>query len=210
MPLGWRAPLFPAFSSPAASPSAPTTTAPATPRPPAYKETGATTVVVPPPNPQGGAWQPANPSDGMLKGKWWEIYQDPQLNQLEERIDTNNVQLRQAMETYLAARRPGAGRARQSLSHAFGRPLDQPRSRFGQPAAGRHPGSANHLRRLRHRRPGQLGAGLLGPHPPHRGAGPRQRSGQRRRRGQRGSHAPCRDGHRLLRPARARFRRSSC
>ncbi len=71
--------------------------------PPAYKETGATTVVVPPPNPQGGAWQPANPSDGMLKGKWWEIYQDPQLNQLEERIDTTNVQLRRQMELYLAA-----------------------------------------------------------------------------------------------------------
>ncbi len=39
----------------------------------------------------------------MLKGKWWEIYQDPQLNRLEERVDTTNVQLRQAMETYLAA-----------------------------------------------------------------------------------------------------------
>ncbi len=39
----------------------------------------------------------------MLKGKWWEIYQDPQLNNLEERIDSNNVQLRQAMELYLAA-----------------------------------------------------------------------------------------------------------
>jgi NodT family efflux transporter outer membrane factor (OMF) lipoprotein len=71
--------------------------------PPAYKETGATTAIVPPPKPQGGAWQAANPSDGMLKGKWWEIYQDPQLNQLEERIDTNNVQLRQQMELYLAA-----------------------------------------------------------------------------------------------------------
>ena len=71
--------------------------------PSVYKETGATAVVVPPPNPQGGAWQPANPSDGMLKGKWWEIYQDPRLNQLEERIDSNNVQLRQAMELYLAA-----------------------------------------------------------------------------------------------------------
>ena len=71
--------------------------------PPAYKETGASTVVVPPPNPQGGAWQPANPSDGMLKGKWWQIYQDPQLNQLEDRIDSDNVQLRQQMELYLAA-----------------------------------------------------------------------------------------------------------
>jgi NodT family efflux transporter outer membrane factor (OMF) lipoprotein len=71
--------------------------------PDAYKETGASSVV-PPPNPNGGSWQPANPSDGMLKGKWWEIYQDPQLNQLEERIATTNVQLRQATETYLAAR----------------------------------------------------------------------------------------------------------
>ena len=71
--------------------------------PSAYKETGAASVV-PPPNPTGGAWQPANPSDGMLKGKWWEIYNDPQLNRLEERIATDNVQLKQALETYLAAR----------------------------------------------------------------------------------------------------------
>ncbi|MGB0065794.1 MAG: efflux transporter outer membrane subunit, partial [Terracidiphilus sp.] len=71
--------------------------------PPAYKETGAASVV-PPPSPTGGAWQPANPSDGMLKGKWWEVYNDPQLNRLEERIATDNVQLKQALETYLAAR----------------------------------------------------------------------------------------------------------
>jgi NodT family efflux transporter outer membrane factor (OMF) lipoprotein len=72
--------------------------------PAAYKETGASTVVVPPPSPPGGGWQPANPSDGLLRGKWWEIYQDPQLNKLEERIATNNQSLRQASETYLAAR----------------------------------------------------------------------------------------------------------
>ena len=76
--------------------------------PPAYKEAGASTVVVPlapPPNPaNGGGWQPATPADGMLRGKWWEIYQDPQLNQLEERIAANNQGLRQALETYLAAR----------------------------------------------------------------------------------------------------------
>lgn len=71
--------------------------------PPAYKETGAA-AVVPPPNPAGGAWQPANPSDGMLKGRWWEIYNDPELNRLEGRIATDNVQLKQALETYLAAR----------------------------------------------------------------------------------------------------------
>ncbi|MGO9776486.1 MAG: efflux transporter outer membrane subunit [Terracidiphilus sp.] len=71
--------------------------------PPAYKETGAS-AVIPPPAPAGGAWQPASPSDGLLRGKWWEIYQDPQLNQLEERIEANNQTLRQVLETYLAAR----------------------------------------------------------------------------------------------------------
>jgi NodT family efflux transporter outer membrane factor (OMF) lipoprotein len=71
--------------------------------PAAYKETGASTVVVPPPSPPGGSWTPANPSDGLLKGKWWEIYEDPQLNKFEERIATDNQSLRQATETYLAA-----------------------------------------------------------------------------------------------------------
>jgi len=71
--------------------------------PPIYKETGASTVLVPPPNPPGGGWQPATPSDGMLKGKWWEVYQDPQLNQLEERIAGYNQGLRQALQTFLAA-----------------------------------------------------------------------------------------------------------
>ena len=71
--------------------------------PAAYKETGAPSVV-PPPNPAGGSWTPANPSDGMLRGKWWEIFGDPQLNKLEERIATDNQALQQAMHNYLAAR----------------------------------------------------------------------------------------------------------
>jgi NodT family efflux transporter outer membrane factor (OMF) lipoprotein len=71
--------------------------------PVAYKDTGATSVV-PPPNPAGGGWSAANPSDGMLKGKWWQIYNDPELDRLEDRIATNNVQLQQAFETYRAAR----------------------------------------------------------------------------------------------------------
>jgi NodT family efflux transporter outer membrane factor (OMF) lipoprotein len=87
----------------ACKPVGPNYNRPAYDAPPAYKETGASTVT-PPPAPAGGAWQPASPSDGLLRGKWWEIYQDPQLNQLEERIEANNQTLRQALETYLAAR----------------------------------------------------------------------------------------------------------
>jgi NodT family efflux transporter outer membrane factor (OMF) lipoprotein len=83
-------------------PVGPNYSKPATTPPPAYKETGATSVV-PPANPPGGSWKPADPSDGMLKGKWWEIYQDPQLNKLEERIATDNLQLKQALDRYQAA-----------------------------------------------------------------------------------------------------------
>lgn len=72
--------------------------------PDVYKETGASIVTVPPPNPPGGAWQAANPSDGMLKGKWWEIYQDSELNKLEDLITPSNMTLRSALETYLSAR----------------------------------------------------------------------------------------------------------
>jgi NodT family efflux transporter outer membrane factor (OMF) lipoprotein len=85
-------------------PVGPNYTRPSYTAPPVYKEAGASAVQVPPPpDPQGGGWHPATPSDGMLKGKWWEVYQDPQLNRLEERIAPYNQALRQALETYEAA-----------------------------------------------------------------------------------------------------------
>jgi NodT family efflux transporter outer membrane factor (OMF) lipoprotein len=77
---------------------------PDVPPPPEYKGTGSAGAVVPPPNPQGGAWKPASPSDGMLRGKWWEIYQDAQLNALEDQIVPQNQNLRAALQTYLSAR----------------------------------------------------------------------------------------------------------
>ena len=35
--------------------------------------------VVPPPNPNGGTWKPASPPMELLRGKWWEVYSDPQI-----------------------------------------------------------------------------------------------------------------------------------
>ena len=34
--------------------------------------------------PQG--WKEAQPNDAAIRGKWWEIYNDPQLNALEEKL----------------------------------------------------------------------------------------------------------------------------
>jgi NodT family efflux transporter outer membrane factor (OMF) lipoprotein len=69
--------------------------------PAAYKEAAA---IQPPASPSAGGWQPAAPSDSALRGKWWEIYQDPQLNKLEELVTPGNQTLRAATENYLAAR----------------------------------------------------------------------------------------------------------
>ena len=35
-------------------------------------------------------WKTASPSEFEPKGKWWEIFGDPQLNRVEEKIATSN------------------------------------------------------------------------------------------------------------------------
>ena len=37
----------------------------------------------------GGRWKQAQPSEGMLSGRWWEMYNDPRLNALEEQVAIN-------------------------------------------------------------------------------------------------------------------------
>jgi len=49
-------------------------------------------------------WKVAAPSDAMLRGKWWEIFQDPGLNSLEEQVDSGNQTIAQAYQNYMAAR----------------------------------------------------------------------------------------------------------
>jgi NodT family efflux transporter outer membrane factor (OMF) lipoprotein len=49
-------------------------------------------------------WKPAQPSDAVLRGKWWEIFSDPQLNSLEEQIDPSNLNLKIAEERFRQAR----------------------------------------------------------------------------------------------------------
>jgi NodT family efflux transporter outer membrane factor (OMF) lipoprotein len=41
-------------------------------------------------------WKEAQPSDGVLRGKWWEIFGDPGLNALEEQVSISNQNVLQA------------------------------------------------------------------------------------------------------------------
>ena len=47
---------------------------------------------------------PAQPGDAIAKGKWWEVYQDNQLNSLEEQIAVSNQTLKAAQAQFLQAR----------------------------------------------------------------------------------------------------------
>jgi NodT family efflux transporter outer membrane factor (OMF) lipoprotein len=49
-------------------------------------------------------WKMATPSDGLIKGKWWEMFGDPQLNQLEELVNINNQTVKQAEAQFREAR----------------------------------------------------------------------------------------------------------
>ncbi len=94
----------PKYHQPAALANAPT--------PPAYKES-----TPPPATPAAQAtgaaapsaealkvWQPASPSDAMLRGKWWEIYNEPELNALEDQLNIDNQTIKQYFENYMEAR----------------------------------------------------------------------------------------------------------
>ena len=49
-------------------------------------------------------WKTAQPSDQFLRGKWWEVFQDQQLNALEEQVNVSNQNLKVAQARYLQAR----------------------------------------------------------------------------------------------------------
>ena len=58
--------------------------------PAAYKETD--------------GWQLAQPKDDVLHGKWWELFDDPQLNALEQQVNVSNQNIAGAFASFLQAR----------------------------------------------------------------------------------------------------------
>ncbi len=49
-------------------------------------------------------WKVAQPNDAKLKGEWWTLFDDPELNSLESQIDPANQTLQQADANFRAAR----------------------------------------------------------------------------------------------------------
>jgi NodT family efflux transporter outer membrane factor (OMF) lipoprotein len=106
---------------------------PPAPVPPAYKESAAVSS-------EAGEWKAASPQDATQRGNWWEVFDDSELNTLEERIDVDNQNIAQAYENYVAARAlvqqaraarfpavttsPSVSRSRPSSPNSFSLPVD--------------------------------------------------------------------------------------
>jgi NodT family efflux transporter outer membrane factor (OMF) lipoprotein len=65
--------------------------------PAAYKES-------PTQFPDSDTWKVAQPQDAMLRGKWWKIYNDPELNALEDRLNIDNQNIKQFFQNFMEAR----------------------------------------------------------------------------------------------------------
>ncbi len=49
-------------------------------------------------------WKVASPQDSLLRGKWWEIFNDPELNALEDQLNINNQNIKEYFENLMESR----------------------------------------------------------------------------------------------------------
>lgn len=89
-PIATRLPAIALVCVAAACATAPPYVPPAPAAPPAFKELG--------------PWKPAEPADDRVRGKWWTIFQDDQLNALEEQLTVSNQTLKAVAAQFLQAR----------------------------------------------------------------------------------------------------------
>src|ERR1700682_3466471 len=68
---------------------------PLAPMTPAFKE---------PPPESFKEWKAAQPGDQTIRGNWWELFGDPQLNSLEEQVASSNESLKIAEARFREAR----------------------------------------------------------------------------------------------------------
>ena len=75
--------------------------------PPAFKEAPPATAPANPPGTQAqdvGTWTVAQPSDAKIRGDWWAVFNEPELNDLEAQLNIDNQNIKLFFENYMEAR----------------------------------------------------------------------------------------------------------
>ena len=149
--LGWLAPVLlcagvtgchvgPAYHPPVIQP------------PPAFKEAPPAT----PPadttqsqnNADNGNWTVAQPADAKIRGDWWGIFNDPELNDLESQLNIDNQNLKLYFENFMEARAlVREARAQYFPTVSFGPSYNRQRSsgNLGNTASVAHPGTQSQI-----------------------------------------------------------------
>jgi NodT family efflux transporter outer membrane factor (OMF) lipoprotein len=76
-------------------------------------------------------WKVAQPKDDALRGKWWEMFSDPQLNALEEKVNVSNQNIAAAAANFFAAR----ALVKEARSQLFPRVTTNPAITVQRPSA---------------------------------------------------------------------------
>jgi outer membrane protein TolC len=53
---------------------------------------------------EAAGWKQSQPGDAFSKGRWWELYNDPALNALEEQVSVSNQNVQQVEAQYRQAK----------------------------------------------------------------------------------------------------------
>ena len=148
---------------------------------------------------------PRSPQDAVLKGKWWEMFNEPELNALEDQLDINNQNIAQYFQNFMAARAQVSEARAPYFPTVTANPArheNRDGRRIAGSAVAQHWRNRNrhHRRRVHHlyrhfaadRR--LLGAGPVGPRSQHSSRVSIRRPGERRGSGKRAPHRAGRPG----------------
>jgi NodT family efflux transporter outer membrane factor (OMF) lipoprotein len=97
-------------------------------KPPALAQAPPSTYKESPENFADSEWKVAQPGDAMLRGRWWEVFSEPELNQLEDQLNINNQNIKVSFENFMEARAI-IREARAQLFPTFGTTPSYTRSR---------------------------------------------------------------------------------
>ena len=110
---------------------------PPVPSPPAYKETPPAAAK------ESEIWRATQPREGTNRGNWWKVFNDPQLNELEEKASSSSQEIAAAADSFLAAR----ALVREARSQYFPTVTTNPSILNSRPSPGQFGGVAGGKRR---------------------------------------------------------------
>jgi NodT family efflux transporter outer membrane factor (OMF) lipoprotein len=99
-------------------------------------------------NPDNGNWTVAQPADAKIRGDWWAIFNEPELNDLESQLNIDNQNIKQYFQNYMEARAlVGEARALYFPTVTFGPSYSRQRtsSNLGATSTTANPGKTSQL-----------------------------------------------------------------